>query len=323
MTGILLTAALVSLSVLVILRPLALGRPTSLTMVGSDVEARDRLLRQLRDLDNDLAAHKLDAADHARLREPVERAAADVLVNLSTAAAAQSAPAADRPASRGAGTRQAPGQRRANGSRLRTRLIALVAGAAVILGLGALLATSSTPRAPGATISGDAPPAERGSPGAGPAGSATGSGASAATPEQLAEVSAAEASVKRDPKDPEAHLALARAYEAAAAPQLATIEYLAVTQLDRANPEANAALALVALAAGQPEQGKKLVDTALAAHPGHPEALYARGLVQLMGLGQLAAGQRDLKAYLANAPFGSHRDTVETLLAMIPKGATK
>ena len=75
--------------------------------------------------------------------------------------------------------------------------------------------------------------------------------------------------------------------------------------------------------AGQPEQGKKLVDTALAAHPGHPEALYARGLVQLMGLGQLAAGQRDLNAYLANAPFGSHRDTVETLLAMIPKGATK
>ncbi|NUO89796.1 MAG: tetratricopeptide repeat protein [Dermatophilaceae bacterium] len=129
--------------------------------------------------------------------------------------------------------------------------------------------------------------------------------------------------MRRDPKDPRAHLALARAYTAAAAPQLATIEYLAVTRLDRTDPEANAALALVALASGRPEEAVKLVDTALAAHPGHPEALYARGIDRLMGLGQVEAGKQDLDAYLVAAPFGSHRAAVETLLAMIPRGATK
>ena len=41
-----------------------------------DVDRRRALLRQLRDLDDDLAAGKLTEEDHHRLREPIEHEAA-------------------------------------------------------------------------------------------------------------------------------------------------------------------------------------------------------------------------------------------------------
>jgi len=123
--------------------------------------------------------------------------------------------------------------------------------------------------------------------------------------------------VTRKPKDLGAHLDLAQAYADAGTPQLSAIEYLAVTQLDPGNASANTELATIAFAAGQAAQAMKLVDTALSAHPGFPEALYVRGLIQLMGLHEPAAASRDLKAYLAAAPHGSHRSSVQTLLAIM------
>ncbi|NUR16671.1 MAG: hypothetical protein HOQ13_10210, partial [Dermatophilaceae bacterium] len=170
MTVALVTAALVALSVLVILRPLALGRARPLTPAGPADEARDRLLRQLRDLDEDLASDKLDAADHARLRAPVERAAAEVLHELSVGAAAQARRAGRGPTSGPDGSpdrsphrsadhigSEPGGQReRPRGTRRRAWLVGLGAGAAVAVGVGALLVTSTAPRAPGETITGDA-----------------------------------------------------------------------------------------------------------------------------------------------------------------------
>ena len=128
------------------------------------------------------------------------------------------------------------------------------------------------------------------------------------------------ARVRAKPRSVRAHLDLARAYADAQQAQLSTVEYLAVTRLDRTNPEANSALALVALAAGQPAAGKKLVDAVLRKHPRYPDALYTRGLIFLMGLHQAGPGVRDLRAYLAAAPHGAHRPAVETLLALVSDG---
>jgi hypothetical protein len=140
------------------------------------------------------------------------------------------------------------------------------------------------------------------------------------TDDQVAAVADALAQVKARPRDVAAHLALARAYASAQQPQLSTVEYLAVTKLDPTNDEANSALALVALGAGQPQAAKKLVDAVLRGHPRYPEALYTRGLIYVLGLHQGAPGVRDLRAYLAAAPFGAHRAAVETMLAMLSDG---
>jgi len=142
------------------------------------------------------------------------------------------------------------------------------------------------------------------------------------TDEQVAAISSALATVRARPRDAAAHLDLARAYAGADQAQLSTVEYLAVVQLDKANPEASSALALVALAAGSPTEGKRLVDAVLAEHPRYPDALYTRGLIYLVGLHRSGPGVRDLRAYLRAAPYGSHRPAAETLLAMVSDGRT-
>jgi len=94
------------------------------------------------------------------------------------------------------------------------------------------------------------------------------------------------------------------------------VEYLAVTRLDPANAEANTSLALLAFEVGRAAQGKAMVDRVLAANPDYPEALYVRGLINLMGLRRPTAAEHDFRAYLALAPFGSHRTAAVTLLAL-------
>jgi predicted Zn-dependent protease len=129
-------------------------------------------------------------------------------------------------------------------------------------------------------------------------------------------VAEAEAVVKQNPKSVPAHLALASAYVAAGAGQLAAVEWLAVTQLDPGNAEANTNLALLAFEVGRARQARTMVDRALATSPKYPEGLYVRGLIDLMGLRQPAAAVRDLNAYLAAAPYGSHRTDAVTLIAL-------
>jgi Tfp pilus assembly protein PilF len=136
------------------------------------------------------------------------------------------------------------------------------------------------------------------------------------TPEQAAAIDAAALDVKAHPKDVDKHLALAHAYADGGATQLAAVEYLAILKLDPANAEANTAMALLAFEVGQTGQAKTMLDGVLQAHPGYPEALYVRGLVLLSGLHRPAAATKDLRAYLAAAPYGSHRTAAETLLAL-------
>jgi cytochrome c-type biogenesis protein CcmH/NrfG len=320
-TVVLVVGVLTFAAVLGILRPFLTAHHPSPQPVPASEEARRReLLRQLRDLDDDLAAGKLTEADHDRLAGPIEREAAALLRRGSnrgrtagetrrpgTPIRAGSMPVRARPAQT-RGTRRAP-------KRWQRRSVILVALGGAITGVTILLLGAVTPRTAGETASGgganraSAPPAA--SPGNPPSG-----GDQQATPEQLAAIDAAVRRVKANPRDVPAHLGLASAYAAGGATQLAAVEYLAVIKLEPDNAEANTALAQLAYAAGQTQQAKAMLDTALAAHPDYPEALYARGLILLTALHQPRAAEKDLNAYLAVAPFGAHRTQVETLLAL-------
>jgi cytochrome c-type biogenesis protein CcmH/NrfG len=185
------------------------------------------------------------------------------------------------------------------GVRLR-RLLVLVVAVAASLGVSGLLVGSTTARSPLTQERSTAPDAT-----------------AAARAAVDAAVGRAAEEVRRHPGRVSAHLALARAYAAAGRAQLATVEFLAVTRLQPGNAEANTALALVAFTSGSPGSAKRLADLALRTDPGYPEALYTRGLVNAMGLHRADAARRDLHAYLRAAPFGSHRTTAETVLALL------
>ncbi len=350
MTIVLLVAGLAFAVGLLVLRPFAVAGPAGPAVrpagrvPGPADDQRRELLRQLRDLDDDLAAGKLSGDDHERLRRPVERAAAAVLTSAAKASTAKgttrepagavavAAPAVPPPDSGGA---------RAMGRwRRRSAILLIVAGAAA--GVTVLLEHAVTPRTAGETISGTAVDgagggtsgpanhagtgsqvgmASQGNPinsAGGPASPAPGASPSRKPPtrQQLMAVAEAEAVVKQNPKSVTAHLALASAYVSAGASQLAAVEWLAVTQLDPGNTEASTDLALLAFEVGRARQARTMVDRALATNPKYPEGLYVRGLIDLMGLRQPAAAVRDLNAYLAAAPYGSHRTDAVTLIAL-------
>jgi len=319
MTVVLISGGLTFLVGLLILRPFSVtaARPRAPAHTPDD-DRRRELLRQLRDLDDDLAAGKLTHDDHARLRDPVEREAAAALrrkaqrpagsTAVVTAGPRPGSPAPGAPQGRGAGA--GPGH-------WRRRTVTLVALAGAAASIAILLAGAVSSRHTGQTITGNSVPGAAPAAG-GPGGSAPTSraGRKSPNPQQLAAVAAAEAQVKQHPKDVSAHLTLAEAYAAAGAGQLAAVEYLAVTRLDPANAEANTSLALLAFEVGRAAQGKAMVDRVLAANPDYPEALYVRGLINLMGLRRPAAAEHDFHAYLAVAPFGSHRTAAVTLLAL-------
>jgi hypothetical protein len=212
----------------------------------------------------------------------------------------------------------------------------------IVAGVTVLLEHAVTPRTAGETISGTAVDgagggtsgpanhadtgsqvgmASQGNPinsAGGPASPVPGASPSRKPPtrQQLMAVAEAEAEVQQNPRSVTAHLALASAYVAAGASQLAAVEWLAVTQLNPGNAEASTDLALLAFEVGRARQARTMVDRALATNPRYPEGLYVRGLIDLMGLRQPAAAVRDLNAYLAAAPYGSHRTDAVTLIAL-------
>jgi len=318
MTVVVISGALTFVIGLLILRPLSVtDRRLQLRAHAPDDDHRRELLRQLRDLDDDLAAGKLTAGDHVRLRDPVEREAAAVLHRKTQGPAGETGAVPSAPATSGP-----PRVRDARGGagRWSRRTVTVLALAGAGAGIAILLVSAVSSRHPGQTITGNSvagAAAGASSPGS-PGGSAPAAqtGHKPPTRQQLAAVAAAEAQVKQNPKNVSAHLTLAGAYAVAGASQLAAVEYLAVTRLDPTNAEANTNLALLAFEVGRAAQGKVMVDRVLAANPDYPEALYVRGLIDLMGLRRPRAAERDFGAYLAAAPFGSHRTAAATLLAL-------
>jgi Tfp pilus assembly protein PilF len=267
--------------------------------LGGPRDVRRQLLRQVRDLDEDLAAGKLSKADHGRLRRTLEEQLAPLL-RVDADLVRNAAPPTDlRPVSRTGRTRR---------SRL-WRAVSAVAAIGTVVAAGVVLAGAVQERPQPATpATADAAPVATG-----PAGSF----GTEPTQEQLAAVKQAVREVRSHPGSVTAHLRLAHAYTAVGQPQLATVEYLATTRIDAGNAEANTALGLVAFTSGNAPAAKEMVDRALTTRPGYPEALYVRGLVLAMGLKRPVAAAKSFHAYLDVAPFGSHRSTVETLLAMV------
>jgi hypothetical protein len=320
MTVVVISGGLTFVVGLLILRPFSVTGGRLHVRAHTPDDGRHRaLLRQLRDLDDDLAVGKLTAGDHLRLRDPVEREAAAALSREKTQDPAAGT-AVVMPSTRSGSTACDPREGRDPGRGARRwsrRTMTLLALAGAAAGIAVLLAGALSSRHPGQTITGDPAPGAASAAGAsgGPAPAAR-SGHKSPTRQQLDAVAAAEAQVKHNPKGVSAHLALAEAYAAAGASQLAAVEYLAVTRLDPPNAEANTNLSLLAFEVGQAAQGKAMVDRVLAANPNYPEALYVRGLIDLMGLRRPRAAERDFNAYLAVAPFGSHRAAAATLLVL-------
>ncbi len=313
MISALLVGTLCSFAALAILLPLWNGhRSRELVVVEPELDLRRELLKQLRDLDDDLAHGKISEADHRRLREPVELAAAAALADSDRGDRDRRLP----PPARTSTSRRR--SRRSTAARWTIGLAVLATGAA---GVSASLLDAVDPR--------PSPPAGSTEALAGAPQQADPAAAAAApvvvppTAEQVAEVRAAVARVTQNPRDAVAHLELARAYAGAGQQQLSTIEYLAVTRLEPGHPEAGTALALVAFTAGEMTQARELVDEVLRVHPRHPEALYARGVIKLMGLDQPEQSRRDLEAYLAAAPYGAHREAADTFLQIIDGGTAK
>lgn len=289
----LMVVVLACLAGLAVLGPFAGGRSGALhSDADPDEDLRRGLLRQLRDLDDDLAAGKLTDSEHQALRAPVAAEAVAVLRRIDKRVGSGELTTGLREIRRP--TKTDPG----SPGRRRLRLaVGVTAGLVVLGGVVALLTGTVSPRQSGTTITG---------------GVAAQNGPSASDA-----VAAAQAQVKRNPKDVTAHLALANAYLAGGRADQAAIEYLAVTQLQPDNAAAATGLALIAFQDGHTAAAKQMVDKVLAAQPKYPEALYARGVIELMGLGQTGPAKKDLQGYLAAAPFGSHKQTVQTLLAMI------
>ena len=319
MTVVVISGVLTFIVGLLIMRPLAVtGGRLHVPAHAPDDDRRRELLRQLRDLDDDLATGKLTADDHVRLRDPVEREAAAALRRKS--GGPPGGPGVVTGGTRSGSAASGPPQgrnSRGGAGRWSRWTVALLALAGAAASIAVLLVGAVSSRHAGQTITGNSVP--RAAPMAGgPGGSAptSQSGRKSPTAQQLAAVAAAVAEVKQHPKDVSAHLTLAGAYAAVGAGQLAAVEYLAVTRLDRSNAEANTNLALLAFEVGRAAQGKAMVDRVLAANPDYPEALYVRGLINLMGLHEAKAAERDFSAYLAVAPFGSHRTAAVTLLAL-------
>jgi cytochrome c-type biogenesis protein CcmH/NrfG len=131
---------------------------------------------------------------------------------------------------------------------------------------------------------------------------------------------ASEQRVREHPDDVAARLDLGQRYLDAGRLKDATGEYLAAVKLDPGNVEANTNLGLLLFQSGLADQALRSVDKALGTDPRYPEALWAKGLIQFMGLRQAKTAAATFRAYLQAAPFGAHRDEVEQLLQLAAAG---
>ena len=157
MTVVLISGGLTFLVGLLILRPYSpTGGRLHVRAHAPDDDRRRELLRQLRDLDDDLAAGKLTSDDHARLRDPVEREAAAVLGRKAQRPAVGTAVTA--PAPRPGPAPSGPPQGRGAGAgarRWRRPTVALLALAGAAASIAVLLVGAVSSRHAGQTITGN------------------------------------------------------------------------------------------------------------------------------------------------------------------------
>lgn len=286
--------ALVGIAGWAVLGPYQRGTAAALEQAGDPLEdERRRALRSLRDLDEDLALGKLDEEGHRAARAEAEARAVAVLRALEHREGTGELLAGLREVREQSGDASSP-------SRWRRVAFAGLAVAVVVAGTTVLLTRATSNRSGDQTITGANTPQ---------------------TPDQSAPLSVFEQRVKDHPNDVAARLDLGRRYLDANKLREATDQYLAALKLDPGNVDANTNVGLLLFRSGLVDQAVRAVDKALATDARYPEALYAKGLIELMGVQDPKAAVKSLQAYLDAAPFGSHRDTVEQLLQFAKSGA--
>ncbi len=272
-------------------------------------DERSALLRSLRQLDDERASGLISERDHAALRSETEVRAVAVLRALEardderdpasnarvtcTARAGADATALDEAAPNG--SRTAP-TRRAGAP-----LAVLIVGVVVALAMVPLLIHAVSQRTAGASITGD-----------------TGIAGSTAPGSADLRIGELERRVRDHPNDPAARLDLADAYMRYGRTGLAALQFTEALRLDPPNVAAHTGLAMILFARGRDDDALYMVDRALLVAPNDPEALYARGVILLRGLDRPKDAREAFEAYLAAAPFGSHRAEVQRLLAGTP-----
>jgi len=288
--------ALVGVAAWAVLGPFQRGTAAVLERAGDPLEdERRRALRHLRDLDEDLALGKLDEEAHKAARAEAEARAVAVLRALEHREGTGELLAGLRE------VRERPAGETAPPSRWQRVAFAGLAVAVVLAGT-TLLTRATRDRGAEATITG------------------ADAGAAAQRPDQSAPLSVFEQRVSDHPGDVAARLDLGRRYLDAGKLREATDQYLAAQKLDPGNVDANTNLSLLLFRSGLVEPALRAVNRALATDARYPEALYAKGLIELMGVQDPKAAVKSLQAYLDAAPFGSHRDTVEQLLQFARSG---
>ncbi len=306
MTAVVLIVSLVLAVVAVagIMRPFHRGGRPALERLSDPLEdERTALLRTLRDLEDDRRSDALSEQEYVALRSETERRAVVVLRALE---------ARDGDGSLADGVREirsivetdhagaeagVPNEPPAGAAR--RRLVPAALGAVLALGVVPLLVNAVSAREPGGSLSGDT----------GIAGTAPSS-----TPTADPAIAPLVRRVQQHPADLAARLDLAAAYVHEHRTGLAALQYTEVLRRDKANPEANTGLAVILAAAGRAPDALYLVDRALASDPHDPEALFQRGVILLNGLHRPTDAAAAFRAYLAAAPFGTHRAEARRLL---------
>jgi cytochrome c-type biogenesis protein CcmH/NrfF len=245
------------------------AQPNGAPNPGGVLEARrDQAIRDLRELQQQVAQGETDPTTAARLREAFEAEAADAIAAIETATAS-SGTAGTAGSSSDADAVPAPVATPSPGRLRRRRMVAATAAITSVLAVAVLLPRSLLDRPAGGFGSG-VEAAQR-----------AGSGAAVDNPnvpdEQL------QAAVEANPELVAMRLVLARRYFAAGRFGPALSQYTEVLKRDQ-NPEALRRAGWLVAGAGRPRLGASLVARSLTAAPDNPEALWFLANIRLTEL---------------------------------------
>jgi cytochrome c-type biogenesis protein CcmH/NrfG len=242
-------------------------------------EERDFLLRSLDDLELERQAGNIDAETYERLHADYTARAAAAVRSLRDGV--DTTPRAPRSSSR--------------------RRVAVVGGFVAFAVIASFaLAYAVGARLPGQTVTG---------------GVANPKTATTTADRERVLVAAA----AKTPKDPNAHLALARFYASETKFADALREFRVAATLDPNNPEPFAYSGWVLVIQGAPDQGLQLVDRALGVDPNYADARFFRGAILLKYQSDPHDAIGEFQRYLIAQPQGEFADTVRDLLAQAVK----